>query len=81
MSILINLGDLFICLHLSCQNVRFLDNADRYAFLMNCVEKVKELGVMTDKEYCETQLKKKNEDFIEGRFLIHSMDYLVQTIL
>lgn len=48
---------------------------------MNCVEKVKELGVMTDKEYCETQLKKKNEDFIEGRFLIHSMDYLVQTIL
>lgn len=63
------------------QNVRFLDNADRYEFLMNCVEKVKELGVMTDKEYCETQLKKKNEDFIEGRFLIHSMDYLIQTIL
>ena len=57
-----------------------LSNEDRLEFIQNCVDKVNEIGVLTDKEYCKTQLKR-DEDFIEGRFLIHSMDYLIQTIL
>ena len=61
--------------------IPFLSFKDRYVFVMDCIERVKAVGVMTDKEYCETQLKKKDEDFIEGRFLIHAMDYFVQTIL
>ena len=53
----------------------------RYQFLLQCMEMIKAKGVFTDKEYCEKELNITNGDFINGRFLIHAMDYWVLTVL
>lgn len=60
----------------------------RYQFLLQCVEMTKEKGVFTDKECYLRELKNPSssphhhsDDFINGRFLIHAMDYWVLTLL
>ena len=71
-------NDLFMYLDTTVHSMTL---EQRYHFLLQCAEVTKAKGIYTDREYCEKELNITNGDFINGRFLIHAMDYWVLSFL